>query len=355
MSASADGRVSRVLLYRLGSLGDSLLALPACHLVRTVYPDAKVTLLTNQPVNAKAAPAASILQGAGLCDDVIEYPIRLRHVGKVLGLWRTLRAGRFDCVIHLTSSRGLFNSARDYAFFRLCGIARVIGVPFARRDLKCIRSEPDGYYEWEAARLTRRVGKFGAIDFAEERWWDLRLNAAEVAEGEQVLASHGLRKKLIAASVGTKFDTNDWTDPNWRQLLVRLNEYADRCDLVFIGAETERQRTAELMQHWQGAAANLCGTTDVRLSAAILRRAAVFVGHDSGPTHLAATVGTPCVAIFSARGLTGQWFPRGVNHKILFRSPSCQGCGLSVCVKYQKRCILEIPPAEVAAAVATYL
>jgi hypothetical protein len=63
-----------VLVYRLGSLGDTVVALPCFHLIKRRFPDAKITLLTNRPVASAAAPAESILGRGYFFDDVLEYP-----------------------------------------------------------------------------------------------------------------------------------------------------------------------------------------------------------------------------------------------------------------------------------------
>ena len=60
-----DSAIKRVLIYRLGSLGDTVVALPAFHLVAQAFPEAERRLLTNFPVQAKAAPAAAVLEGTG--------------------------------------------------------------------------------------------------------------------------------------------------------------------------------------------------------------------------------------------------------------------------------------------------
>ena len=74
-------------------------------------------------------------------------------------------------------------------------------------------------------------------------------------------------------------------------------------------------------------------------------------GHDSGPTHLAAAVDTPCVAIFSSRNYLGEWFPQGTGHRVLYHPIECQGCKLDVCIERQKACINSITVDEVFAAV----
>jgi ADP-heptose:LPS heptosyltransferase len=92
---------------------------------------------------------------------------------------------------------------------------------------------------------------------------------------------------------------------------------------------------------------NLCGQLTPRESSAVYRRACVYLGHDSGPMHLAAAVQTPCVAIFSARQPAGVWFPFGLGHRVLYRPVDCRGCGLETCIVERKKCILSITVDEV--------
>jgi ADP-heptose:LPS heptosyltransferase len=49
-----------------------------------------------------------------------------------------------------------------------------------------------------------------------------------------------------------------------------------------------------------------------------MQGAAFYLGHDSGPMHLAALAGTSCIAIFSARAKPGVWFPHGDGHRIFY-------------------------------------
>ncbi len=67
-----------ILIYRLGSLGDTVVALPALKLVARAFPDAERWMLTNFSTSAKAAPMAAVLAGMGLVHGYIEYPIGMR-------------------------------------------------------------------------------------------------------------------------------------------------------------------------------------------------------------------------------------------------------------------------------------
>jgi ADP-heptose:LPS heptosyltransferase len=92
---------------------------------------------------------------------------------------------------------------------------------------------------------------------------------------------------------------------------------------------------------------NLCGKLTPRQSAAALARVEIFLGHDSGPMHLAAAVGTPCVAVFAARNLPRQWFPVGSQHRVVYHRVECAGCGLETCIEQGKKCLVSIGVEEV--------
>src|SRR5215471_5775657 len=121
----------RVLIYRLGSLGDTLIALPALHLVARAFPDAERRMLTNFPVNVKAPPAAAILENTGLVHGYVRYAVGTRSLRELMSLWRDIARWRPEALVYLAAPRGVQSARRDAAFFRLCGVRRLIGVPLA--------------------------------------------------------------------------------------------------------------------------------------------------------------------------------------------------------------------------------
>ena len=311
--------VHRVLIYRLGSLGDTVVALPALRLVARVFPDAQRYALTNFSVNDKAAPMAQVLDGSGLIDGYLEYPIGVRDLGALWVLARRIRQLRPDVLVYLAAPRGRLKAWRDAAFFKFCGIRRVIGIPFTADSQKPLKLD-NQRYEYEGARLIRCLRELGDVRLDDPEAFNLSLTDAEHLVARRVIETLGERAPLLAVSIGTKYDVNDWGDANWLQLIDRLAARLRGWTLVTIGAEVERERSAVLVRHWSGNALNLCGRLTVRESAALLSRARLYCGHDSGPMHLAAAVGTPCVAIFSSRNLPGEWFPYGRQHRVIYHS-----------------------------------
>lgn len=352
--------VNRVLVYRLGSLGDTLIALPSFHLIARAFPSAERRLLTNLPVAAKAPPAAAVLEHTGLIHGYMRYTTGTRSVRELLRLAVAIRRFRPDVLIYLTGARGLESARRDAKFFRLCGVTRQIGVPLTTAaQLNVFGGEtpasPDADLEPEAARLARNLRELGDANLDDPSAWDLHLTPAEHATAARAIGAQALQHEILAVSVGTKVQSKDWGRDNWRELLTRLARAFPNRALLLAGSPEESDASDFAASDWiangGGPVVNLCGRLTPRESAAAFARARLFIGHDSGPMHLAAAVGTPCVAIFAARNLPRQWFPYGPAHRILYHRVECAGCGLETCIEQQKKCILSITPDEVLTAI----
>jgi ADP-heptose:LPS heptosyltransferase len=304
----------KILVYRLGSLGDTLVALPCFHLVRKTYPNSKIIILTNQPISGKAAPAMAILQNSGLCDESVSYPVGTRSVKDLAKVHQRIRQIRPGLVINLVESRGLLKSLRDTVFFRSCGVRRIIGTPLRHRDLHVQQMSP-GEYESESSRLASRLARLGPIDLADRILWKLNLTREERNQALEWLP--GSHQQFLVVSVGTKLLVNNWGEENWVKLLALLSTKMQDITLILLGAADEWERSEKLRQVWAGTSENLCGKTSPRVSAAILEQARLFIGHDSGPLHLAAASGTPAVGLFSWNNPPGQWFPGNKSWKFL--------------------------------------
>lgn len=344
--------VRKVLIYRLGSLGDMLIALPALRLVERAFPNAHRRMLTNFPVNSKAPSAEAILGESGLVRDYQSYPVGVRNWKTLMDLRAQIRAWVPDVLVYLTIGRGRGVAWRDAAFFRMCGIRRMIGVPYSKRLQQNLWLEDCGVLEPEAGRLARCVAELGDARLDDPQSWDLGLTGEEQQAAEAILgAAKG--RPIIAASVGTKVQAKDWGAANWKELMGRMGALYPGHALMLIGAVEERTLSEEVGRRWTegstlaGPVVNLCGELTPRQSAAAMAHARIFVGHDSGPMHLAASVQTPCVAIFAARNKPAVWFPYGRQHQVVYHRTDCWGCDLETCIEQRKKCLTSVSVEEV--------
>ena len=199
----------------------------------------------------------------------------------------------------------------------------------------------------------RCINSLGRMALEKAQNWDLSLQSEEEREAENALASWRKRLRFIACCTGTKMQAKDWGAYNWQALIQTANKRWGNLGIVFVGAGNEFKASESVRRCWRGPSLNLCGKLSPRESAALIKRAVLFIGHDSGPMHLASAVGTPIVAIFSARNKPGVWFPNNyrTRHKVLYHQTDCWGCELEVCTKYGKKCISSISVGEVLQAI----
>jgi ADP-heptose:LPS heptosyltransferase len=202
-------------------------------------------------------------------------------------------------------------------------------------------------YEHEAARLLRCISSLGDGRLNDPQSWDLHLTTQERERAKQTLQSLEPDFRFIACSIGTKVDVKNWGSQNWRKFISQLYSNRKGYGLVLIGSKEEFEYSERVSRSWLGPKLNLCGMLTPRESAVVLKMAILFVGHDSGPMHLAASVGTPCAAIFSARNKPGVWFPYGKSHNVIYNQVECYGCELDMCEQERKKCISSITPEEV--------
>lgn len=341
----------RILIFLPGSLGDTLVALPSLRLIKQRFPNSERRVLTHYPISKKAAPMDELIAGTGLIHDYIRFPAGTRNWKAMQEIAADIRRWDADLLIHLHEPRGRRNALRDALFFAACGIFRQIGVPFAR-DLQEPQFLPAKQrYEQRAEYLARKLKVIGDARLDERSSWDLSIGVEENGKAESALTPLKACKGVIAMSIGAKAEVNDWGDDYWRSMLIAVSDKLQGWGMVALGAPVERARTGAVLESWRGPSLNLCGDLTVRESASVLQQSNLFVGHDSGPMHLAATMGTTCVAIFSSRNLPGQWFPYGEGHRVFYRDVDCRGCELLECTHFAKKCIRGIQPKDVADAI----
>lgn len=339
-----------VLIYRIGSIGDTAVALPSLKLAARVFPDANRILLTNFPGKGEA-PVKSIIENMNLAHDYIDYPIATRDISKLFKLRSQIAALRAKTLIYLTPRNDLTSVLRDIAFFKASGISRIVGAPLSANLRNCRLDPKTGLWEQEGARLARCLASIGDARLSETKSWSLELTGAEKSAASEALLGWRGSAKFLALAVGAKISTKDWAGDNWLAAISQLARIYPDWGLAFVGgAGVERERAEKLGSQWSGPTINLCGLLTPRVSAAVMERAKLFLGHDGGPMHLAAAVGVPVVAIFSARNRKGVWFPHQPDAEILYRDVPCSGCDLEECIVERKKCILSIRPEDVVAA-----
>jgi heptosyltransferase-3 len=322
------GRKERVLIFQIGSLGDTVISMPCYREIASRHPDAERYLLTNFPIGKKMVPAEALLTPCGLIHGSVEYPMPLRDLAEARRLYAELRALKADCLYYLTPEKSTFKLIRHYSFFRACGLADIRAVPWSK-DLRYPREiEPGQLWESEASRLLRTLdpdrapGPPSPVDRA------LDLSEHERYAAAQLLKEMPTATRFIALSVGGKVPLNNWGNDNWSAVLSDLSANNAELGMVFIGSADERERNDILAKSWTGPKLNSCGRLTPRETAALIERADLFLGHDTGTLHLAAAVDTRIIGVYSARNPPGKWYSDRPADLFFYHKPPCFYCEL---------------------------
>jgi lipopolysaccharide heptosyltransferase III len=350
----------RILIYRFGQLGDTLIALPALWAIRSAFPQANLSFLTSDHPGRGFILPQDILPRKGLIDDWLSYTREgSSKYGGLFQLWRTLRARRFDLLIYLVPRmRPRLSVWRDLVFFRSVGIRYAVGQKGLRSLPSRVPGQPLPPIEHEADHLLQRLAlSHIPIPASNCGNMDLVLTSEENQNAEDWLRSnipgYSSALSLVAIGPGGKRPVTIWPVERFAELGGHLISELSLFPIVFGGPNDVPVANQFIKQWGEGACA--AGALGVRSAAAALARCRLYVGNDTGTVHLAAAARVPCVGIYSARNWPGRWDPYGSCHIVLRRPVSCEGCHLDVCIKEGMRCIKEISVEDVLRACRTLL
>ncbi len=284
--------MANILVIKLSSLGDLFFALPAFQAIRRHHAGDRLVLLTG----ARFVP---LMQRTGLFDDVWgDRRPRWWQIGALLDLRQRLRGGAFDLVYDLQWSQrsdlylGLLKQARTF------GVTPQAGMVYAgRRDRKPIRQRQ--------AEFLRLAG------IANVPAPDLGFLAADTAR-------YDLPARFALLAPGSSKANLDrrWPLSCFATLARGLLEQG--LTPVLLCGPDERDLAAGLK-----AAVPAVRDIDSNLDeiASLARQAAVVIGNDSGPTHLAALAGCPVVLLVGPATDPEKQRPLGDAVRVLHRVP----------------------------------
>lgn len=297
----------RILIVRLSAIGDVIQSMPIACALRERFPEAFLAW-------AVQSHAGQLLQGHEALDRVIALPRGwLKSPAGVWRLRRLLHGLRFDVAIE---AQGLTKAA---ILAWLSGAPRRIGFgrPWGRELSRWLNTETvdtlGPHIVQRNLQLLRPLGIVSpAVRFLVPEQPRDRQAADEMIRGA------GLDDGFAIINAGAGWPSKLWPAERFAAVAVHLGTAWSLPTLVVWAGQAEMEIARQIVAGSQGHA-QLATKTSLLELAALGRRAKVFLGSDTGPLHLAAAVGTPCV------GLYGPWpsdvhGPFGPQHAALQRA-----------------------------------
>lgn len=338
--------IRRILAVSSTAIGDALLSTPALRSLRLAYPEASISLLIH-------AAYVDLFRGHPRVDELIPY-----HGGwrRFLRLAAALRSRHFDlaCLLH-----GNEPQATPLAY--LAGARFIFKLPNTSRFRFLLdnREPVLGWNDFEHGIDQRlAVARLGG-GIATDRRMELPISASARRELDALAAGQGIvpGTALVALQAGASTLSRRWAPSRFVELARRLLAERPTLHLVLTGSPAERPLTERIAAELASPRIwNAAGRVPLALLPALVERCALMVSGDTGPMHLAVTVGTPVVALFAV----SDWRRSGPGydldrHVVIQKWRTCDPCLSKNCPYAEPICMENISVDEVYTAVGTLL
>lgn len=331
----------RILLLKLDHIGDFVLTVDAFRLIRDTWPKSHITLVCG-PWNK------SIAEQLGLFDTVLccnFYPDTTTEYDKDavtkhgLAQFRALALGTYDIAVDL----------RCYDDNRLClsHIDSKYRAGYAAAGVPLDLALPGG----EEPRIMAHIGA-RTMALAAAVAWTFGTPVGEARDGilnartPVRLFKDGV---VVGISPGTRSLLRSWGRERFAEL-ARMLRGRGNYRIVLIGGNADRADTQYIAESLpKPDVVDLAGTLSIGDVPPVFAGLDLFIGGETGTTHMAALMGIPTICIHSGQTNVNSWRPVGPYVVTLRGNVTCSPCYLSTVAecRWNKRC-MDIPPSRVA-------
>lgn len=311
-----------ILIIRPGGIGDAILLAPTINFLRSIYPDAAVTVLAER----RNAGAFHLIPTV---DQVLHYDIPQDFMQAL--------QGRYDVVIDTEQ------------WHRLSAVvARLVSAPvkigFGTNERRRLFTHRVDYShdDYELDSFNRLVSPLGITS---PRYAVPFLKVSDESRAAAVSLLSPLEgRPFVAIFPGASIPERRWRAERFQQVAEALRKRG--YSVVVVGGGEDRLAGEQIVA---GGGLNLAGRTSLAETAAVLEQSHLLISGDSGILHIAVGLGIPTVSLFGP-GRALKWAPRGDHHTVLNKGLPCSPCttfGTTPSCMYDSRCMQEITVTEV--------
>jgi len=286
----------KILIIKLGALGDFIYALGPMQAIRSYHPLAQVTLLTRPTFDALA-------RSSQLLDEIwLDDEPKFWDLPNLLRLRRRLRSGGFSRVYDLQTSD------RTGLYYRLFA-------PGRRPEWSGIVPGCSHYHHYSRPTLIHTIDR-QAEQLRIAGIKTVPISDLSFMDGDIKRFDLPNRFALLIPGSSARMAVKRWPAASYATLAIWLIERG--VTPVILGSEEDRDAIQVILKHCPRAI-SLAGNTTIFDIPALGRAAWGSAGNDTGPMHMVALSGCPTVAIFSTLSFPDKAAPRGDKVRVLVR------------------------------------
>jgi heptosyltransferase-3 len=333
-------KVSRVLVVRLRSIGDTVLATPSLIALKRFLPEARVDILLEDWV-------APVLEGFDAVDNILTVG---RSARSRLKAARKIRSAGYEVVFNL------HGGTTSTFFVRASGAPHRVGFSDYRYSFLYNHRTASPLEFWNAKKAhsaEQQLALLGAVGVPVGDRPKSRLAVTETALEKLSSKIKIWESKIALLHPAAAFDTKQWAAENFARVAAFLHE--KNFEIVAVATKKERA-VLEDLQKFSSVPVKIFDDLTLPEITALASAARIFVGNDSGIAHIAAAVQTPSVVIFGSSN-RDHWRPwTDAPHRIVFQELACQPCAGHFCKEFSEpECIKRVSVEQVIEALETLL
>ena len=330
-----------ILIIKLSSLGDIILTTAALRAIKEKYcsENFKISFLIGEE-------SKDLMLRCPYIDELLVCDLKNKDKG-LAGLWnigKTLRKKDFDIVIDLQNNRA------SHILSYLSWSVNRYGYNNKKFSFLLNHSIRDNDPLVDSVTHQFRVLKMLGIDLMDNRL-ELWPSTEDVKTVDELLNAQWLSQaqKVVGVNIGA---SKRWYTKTWPlEYLVYLCEELGLKDIrvVITGTTEDIPLANTLINSLKNTKViNACGKTSINELAVLIKKCNVFISADSSPLHIASSVGTAFIALFGPTDHR-RHLPPAKKYIVINKNLDCSPCYKTRC--RSKRCMVEISPTEVLAAV----
>jgi ADP-heptose:LPS heptosyltransferase len=323
-----------ILIIRLSAIGDVINVLPALRLLRSQFPNARITWLVEDR-------ACEILRDHPDVDEVIIYPRKkwqsgilkvnksLNIISESLSFYKRLRKNHYDLVLDFQSN------LKSAVMNLITGSGDRLG--FGKGHCKEFNYLSTKHHAYPAGKKIHRIEK--NLSLLKELNIETRFLRPELPvskEDEEYISEFITNKAnpslpIIIIHPGTsKFGSfKQWSPPNYTLLADMILEKYE-ANIIFTWGPDDFDAVEEIIKNMKHKALPACETTSIKQLIALIKRATLFVGGDTGPLHIAAIMDIPVVGIYGPKdpAIYGPYNSKAI---VIKKDVPCSPCKKRTC------------------------
>jgi ADP-heptose:LPS heptosyltransferase/GT2 family glycosyltransferase len=324
--------IRRILVVKLDHIGDFVTGLPAIRRLKTLFPQASITVLAGRHARGFASMEPAI-------SELIEFDFF--HARSQLGekeltkddfleLRAQLAPYRFDLAVdlrkHLSTRDVLqYTGARILAGYDYMGQFPFLDIALEWEGDKTLQRKRSHIVD-DLLALVEAVATACGTDRALLPVPLERPDPETLPEAVRALFD----KPVVAMHIGAGNITKTWPAEYFSALIDLLTE-RNGVNVMLIGGPDEREASEALLETLlrPDAVASVAGQTKLDELPGLLSACCLYIGNDSGPKHIAAALGIPTIGIHSGVVDATEWAPVGRRAVALRRNMTCSPCYLA--------------------------